>query len=278
MDSKNRKNITQQNNYICKFGPLKNMTNYECCKNVYNDNYDLGDPELYDNFADVYVLKVNTVDISRELVMHNLKPVVINLVNEHFTGGNIDSLEGVYDEDLNLRTNFTIIAKMNNNYPPKKNDVIFTKEVIVLRDDKLNVNQLNNCFKISIITCSTHRKYNLDKNDESKLALDEYINLKQKIETIMQTAHLGGNDAVIFRDFGCLEDGLPINDLVEIYNSTILKYGQLFKNIIFCIPIKTSKDIPIFNYFLKEIIKPQELVNENDLDSEQEELINQMVS
>ena len=268
MDSKIKKNITNQNNYLCKFGHLKNMTNYTTHKNFFNENYDIGDTELYTNFADVFVLKVQTLDIARELKLHKINPVIVNLVNEHFTGGNIDSLEGVYDDDLNLRTNFSIIAKMNNNYPPKKNEVLYTQNVIALRDEKINpYNNVNMCFSVSVITVSTHKKYILDKTDESKLELNEYISLKQKIEAVLQTAHMGNNDAIIFRDFGCLEDGLPINDIIEIYNSCILKYGQFFKNIIFCIPIKTSKDIPVFNYFLKEIIKPQDLINENEINN-----------
>ncbi len=277
MDTKFKKNIVLQNNYICKFGYLQNKTNYTSYKNHYNEEYNVGMPI---KFCDVFILKIHSLIIAKEFYNCNLNPVIINLVGEKYSEHNIENLEDVYDEILNLRTNFQCISRQNNNFPPKDNEVIYTPQVIILRDELLNPTQ--NIFTVSFITITSKPetyeiiKYKeTDDDDDSELTEDEnnikrifsvdtYLQFKNKLELIFQTAHYAGNQVLIFNDFGCLKDNLPIDDIIDIFNSLILKYGHLFKEIIFALNIRTPNELLLYNEFLNKIIKPQNIINKDD--------------
>lgn len=304
MDTKFKKNIVMQNNYICKFGPLQNKTNYTSYKNQYNENYSVGIPLT---FCDVFVVKLHPLIIAKEFTNCNLKPVMINLVSEKYTDQNIDTLEGVYDEILNMRTNFHCISKQNNNFPPKDDEVIYTPQVMVIRDELLNV-AINNIFTVSFITITSKKNTyeilaykekdngnsnNSDSESESSLetenseniidktkniklifSVNTYINFKNKIELIFQTAHFAGNNVIIFNDFGCIADELPIDDIINIFNSCILNYGHLFKQIVFAIFVRTPNEQLVYDTFLEKIFKPQDVINnDHEEDIEQDKLL-----
>jgi hypothetical protein len=294
MDTKFKKNIVMQNNYICKFGPLQNKTNYTSYKNQFNENYSVGVPL---NFCDVFVVKLHPLTIAREFVNCNLKPVMVNLINDKYTDHNIENLEGVYDEILNMRTNFQCISRQNNNFPPREEEVIYTPQVMVIRDEMLNI-AINNIFTVSFITASLKKsdyeilayKENDDSDSDSSsntenseediknikliFSVETYLIFKNKLELIFQTAHFAGNNVIIFNDFGCLIDELPVDDIVDIFNSCILKYGHLFKQIIFAIFVRTPIEQTIHDKFLEGIFKPQDVLNnENEEDKQQDELL-----
>ncbi len=287
MDTKLKKNIVMQNNYICKFGPLQNKSNYTSVKNVYNDDYTVGIPL---NFCDVYVLKIHPLIIAKEFCACNLNPAIINIVNDKYSDNNIENLEGVYDEILNLRTNFQCISRQNNNFPPKENEVIYTPQVIVLRDEQLNPQM--NIYKVSFITINS----NIDKlkileftedddniseisnsSDIGKvkitriLSVKTYVFLKQKLELIFQTAHFAGNQVLILNDLGIVKDKLPYEDIVELLNSCILKYGHLFKEIVFALNSRTNEEQTFYDYLINKIVIPQNIINKDDDEEDKEQ-------
>ena len=290
MDTKFKKSIVMQNNYICKFGYLQNKTTYTSVKNHFNEEYNVGIPI---KFCDVFILKIHPLIIAKEFYNCNLNPVIINLVSEKYTEHNIENLEGVYDEILNLRTNFQTISRQNNNFPPKENEVIYTPQVLVIRDEMLN--QTQNLYKVSFITItskpedylilkyseeesddedSENSKNSKEKNISRIFSAETYLLFKTKIELIFQTAHYAGNQVVIFNDFGCIQDNLPIDDFIDVMNSCILKYGHLFKEIIFAIPVRTPKEQMLYEKFMEKMIKPQNIMTEdNEEDKQQDQLL-----
>lgn len=287
MDTKLKKNIVMQNNYICKFGPLQNKSNYTSVKNIYNEEYNVGLPL---NFCDVYVLKIHPLIIAKEFCSCNLNPAIINIVNDKYSDNNIENLEGVYDEILNLRTNFQCISRQNNNFPPKENEIIYTPQVIVLRDEQLNAN--NNIFKVSFITINSNidkikiLEYTEDDDNTSEisnssdigkikitkiLSVKTYIYLKQKIELIFQTAHFAGNQVLILNDLGIVRDKIPYEDIIEILNNSILKYGHLFKEIVFALNSRTNEEQAFYDYIMKNLVIPQNIINKDDEEENKEQ-------
>jgi len=289
MDTKLKKNIVLQNNYICKFGYLQNKTNYISCKNYFNYDYCVGTPI---SFCDVYVVKLHSLVIAKEFINCNLSPVIVNLVGEKYTEHNIENLEGVYDEILNLRTNFQCISRQNNNFPPKDNEVIYTPQVMVLRDELLNpICNISNIFKVAFITITSRPEiYKIlpyreseniesDSSSDSKIAIEKiktimtvetYMIFKHKIELIFQTAHYAGNNVIIFNDFGIIKDKLPTEDIIDIFNICILKYGHLFKEVVFAFNVRLPKEHIIYEQFCDKIIKPQDIIIE---DTQNDELL-----
>lgn len=272
MDVKNKKQYISQNTWLCKFGNLKNLTNYQVAKNTYRESYETDNHLDNGGFCNVYVIKSHCLSIAHDLVAksnNKIKPAILNIVSEKFENSGIDNLEGVLDDQLHMKTNFTSVAKMNSCHPPKQNEVIYNPFITVVRDESMNINP-QNIFIVSVITITSLKEYKvLESEDGPVMTVESYISTKMKIESVFQTAHLGGHGVLILNDFGCTRDSIPIGDLVDIYNSCILKYGHLFQDIIFAFPIKDTKDIASFAYFLKQIIKPQELCQNEEQEEAQ---------
>ena len=267
MDPRYKKTILSQNTYMCKFGQLKNKSNYGCIKNHYQENYDVG---IAYNFCDVYILKVPAIDIAYEFIKMGLSPVIVTNITNDFKDNNVENSDGVYDVMTLIRTNYNLIMKMNGNFlPVHDNEILYNPEVIILRDENLNFYQ-NEINKISIISNNLNKKdYQFGKK---RFSFESYIKLKIKLETIFQTAHLSGHEVLILNDFGIGSNLFPIKEIIDLYNLCILKYGHLFKYIIFPFTIKDSRDIASHAVFLKDIIKPQEILDIHD--DNNDELIN----
>lgn len=277
MNSKIKKDIITQNNYICKVGYLQNKTFYNSVRNSYYENYDVGIPIQY---CDVYILKAHPLTIAKEFYNCGINSVIVNMITENYSEGDVDKLDGVYDELLYLRTNFQCISKQNNNYfPPKENEVIYTPRVIVMRDEMLNLNK--DIFEVSFITSTLKSpsykilnyieetdissSENIDEDKVKKiLSVDTYISVKTKIETILQTAYNANKKVVIFNDLLSILNDIPIDDLIDILNSCILKYAHLFKELVFGLTIKTPQDNVIYDMCFDKIIKPQNINLDSD--------------
>ncbi len=297
MDSRYKKQYISQNTYLCKFGLLKNKTNYTCIKNNYQEDYQVGFPY---NFTDVFVIKIPAINIAKEFINSGCNPVIATNVTEYFKDNNIDNLEGIFDDLTLIRTNYNNIMKMNNNYLPlNDHETLYTPGVIVLRDENLNLYN-NEFFKIAMIT-NTIKIKEIEVTNNNNLTLSTYLKLKMKIENIFQTAHSAGHDVLILNDFNCTEymrysnyinslskkdehktindnlQNFPVRDIIDIYNLCILKYGHLFKSIVFSFMIQNPKNIACHTIFLNKIIKPQFLNVQKEEDVLQKEVLKQIM-
>ncbi len=271
MDNKSKKDIIMYNNYVCKYGFLINKTDYKTYRNMYMDEYNCGRPNT---FCDVYVFKLHPLIIAKEYTKNNTKPTLVNIISEKFKDENIDNVNEVYDEKLNLRSNFITITKHNNDLI-RENESLYTPNVIIMRDENLNI--INEYFTVSFITLLGIDNYDYvyTKNKKKLFNTNTYIKIKQLIELIFQTAHVSGSRVIIFGDIGCSKYKLPCDQIIDIINFCILKYGHLYKNICFCHDVKTPEENIIYNMFLENIIKPQNLASDID---EQDELLLNIIS
>lgn len=274
MDNKSKKDIIMYNNYVCKYGFLINKTDYKTYKNIYTDSYKCGTAST---FSDVYVFKLHPLIIAKEYIKNNMKPVIVNIIGEQFKDENINNVNEVYDEMLNLRSNFITITKHNND-SIRENEALYTPNVIIMRDENLNI--INDYFTVSFITLlgidNYEFVYTKQKNNKKKLFnMETYIKIKSSLELIFQTAHVSGSQVLIFGNLGCSKHKLPCDQLIDIINFCILKYGHLYKQICFCHDVKTPEENIIYNMFLENIIKPQNLVEDID---EQDELLLNIIS
>jgi len=99
----------------------------------------------------------------------------------------------------------------------------------------------------------------------------EYLAVQQTIESIFQMACFVGHDVIIFPDLGCSVYKIPIDDIIEMLNLCILKYNSMFKFIVFAIPINDSYDMKIFASYSKDLIKPQNIFNEQNYQNDNEQ-------
>jgi hypothetical protein len=256
MNQRLKKSLVQQNIYTCKYGIYKSLTVPKSQKNFFNDNFIIAPPYKY---CDVHIISNHSLNIAYNYSSKGFTPVVINIVKPDFNASNLDACEGFKDELMNIRTNFNKTLNIFDLFPVHETATVYAPKVYVIRDDNMQNIHPSLLHKISMITCSLKNNPTLINNN---LIPEEYQNLKKLIETIFQTAKLGNNDTIVLNDFGCMTDNYPIEDIIDIINICICKYGHLFKNIIIGIPIKDQSSHGFFNKFNTDLIKPQNYYNE----------------
>ena len=258
-----KKNLVSDNMKYCNIGPLKNLPLGRPIKNNYNNNFCFGETDF---FADVYIVKdIHAISLAKEYMLKHFNPIILNTVTKEFDGNNIPSSQGILDDIINVRTNFYKTSA--NYYPLKYSEVIYSPCITVIRNDSFVINPPE-FFRINLITATP---VNSPKLEDGMLNLEDYIVTKETIENIFQTAAQTNHDVLILNDFGCVSEKIPVNELVDIFNLCILHYGSLFKTIIFSIQAITPAQEAIYYYFLKNIIKTQELVNSGQNNNQEQE-------
>lgn len=253
MDHRIKKNLIQMNIYHCKYGIYKNCVVSKSEKNYYNNDYITPPPIQY---CVVDVRKNHPLDVAYEYSYHGYNPVVTNIVSEEFTGNDIDSSEGMKDEYMNIRTNFNRTINVYDMFPIKEREVVYAPIVYIIRNSNMEfVNPLQ-LRKISMITVSIKSN---PSTIGGKLTVKSYMEMKEKIETVFQTANTGGNDVVVLNDFGCTTDKYPYDDIIEIINGCVYKYGHMFKYIVIAMLIRNESSYGYLNMFNQNIVRPQKI-------------------
>jgi len=280
-DPKIKNQIINQNIYHSGYGNYKICPMSQSIKFFYRGEYD---PGAIDKICKVIVHNKHALDVASVISQHGLNsltannqnnvPAIVYPLGKDFLGTNFESREGIYDENIVLRTNYAyIIKKQSDLFPIKEgsHSVVYSNPIVTIRDNNYNPLQLDNIYKSAIISLVYDRKHDLivDKvmngekfTENNVLASSDLLNFQIQLETACQTALCGFHDVIIFsifdRDFG-----IPPDDQVLMFNNIIMKYGHKFKSIMICIPQYEDKDI--FGYFDREIIKPQTLVNDIEM-------------
>lgn len=267
MDNNSKKNLFWKNKNLCSYGAFEKVPIQISQTCDFNERFSESPPQN-NNISFVETMPCHGLSIAKKAFESGYKPVVVNIVDTSFNGGNMDIGEGVFDDIFYLSTNFYKTLNANKLYPIKHDRVIYAKLVLVFRDE--NLDMLPKPFLTSIITCSA---FNDVKRIDDKLPNNEYINTQKTIECIFQTAFAAGHDMLILNDFLTRSGNYPYKDIVEIYNACILKYVSLFKLIVVAFPVKSRIDSKLMEYFAESIIKPQTILQEKtDIKQENQEV------
>lgn len=273
-EAKTKNYLIHQNIYHAGYG------DYKLCPimNPIEFSYKAScNPGTIDSICNISVINKHPIDISNTLCDHGLNtlsatkpiPVIMYPNGREFTGTNFESREGIYDENIILRTNFAhVIKKQNEVFPINKNgSVVYTNPVTVIRNQNYEPYNNDTIFKIAIISVAPENITELldDKDNNRKiLKSKDLLKLQIDIEGVFQTAFCGYHDILILTHLPD-EFNVPIYDQVLIYNNCIMKYGHKFKNIIIAIP--PYEDIEIYNFFVKNIINLVKIIDTSNNNS-----------
>jgi hypothetical protein len=245
----------------------------------YNDKFNA---TMIDNICDVSVVYEHAIDVAENFVEHgvnsnikNLLPVVLNIVGKNFTGTNYESGDDVRDEMIYLRTTFNTTVGNASPFPVKDSGCVYAPIVTVIRP-KIPYNFLEHklTFRFSMITTAPINKPNLR---DGKMDVTSLIKTCCTLESVFQAAIAAHHTILILSPFGHYIDDNPINDIIYIYNYCIMKYGHKFKQIIFAIPSYYPKE-SIFDIYNSNIIRPQNLVYEIDVEYDKKMLNKSLMS
>lgn len=296
-DPKVKNHIVHQNIYHSGYGNYKVCPVAPSVKLPYKSSYA---PGTINSVCRVMVHNKHSLDVANTLCDHGLNsltlhkpiPAVIYPMGREFLGTNLESREGIYDENIILRTNYPYIIKKQTDLLPIKEGqkaIIYSGPITTIRDPNYNPLNYDDIFKVSVITACYERKNELlveKVHDDSKpqknetsgkhkelpkeqkmkenkmLTSYDLLNFQILIENVCQAAICGYHDVLILSLFG-REFGVPVDDQILIFNSCIMKFGHMFKGIMICIPPYEGKDL--YEYFEKHIIKPNIIIKDIDM-------------
>jgi len=278
MNNKTKQVLINQNITVCKVGFYQNCLIGKSLKTSYVNNFDIGESHTICN---VYVVNQHAIDTVDEFCSRSVKssstsdlnlnfnfqlkdgwmnPVVMCVVDRNnFFGNNFNQSEGITDDIYNIRTNFNMITQNGNPFPLKEKECVYNKHITVIRDKTFQAIPLPQVFSTGLIVISPLHKPAL--LDENRMGSVEFLNMLTTVETLFQTAIYYGHNILVLTPLGHTHDEIPQEDIIKIYNSLIFKYQHKFKYIIVSIP--PWDGIELFNLYDSNIIKPQELCEEN---------------
>lgn len=256
MDIRVKKQLVQSNIYNCKFGMYKILPIGKTQKNFYSFNFALAPPYEYCN---VEVKPIHILETSYEYVKQGFKTVMLTLVDSEFTMNNNNAFEYFRDEQIFFRTNINAALLGFNLLPVKGTEALYSPIIHIIRNDNMQLLRPSDVVKVAIITASLKRNPVLIADH---INLDDYMTTVQLLETIFQTAHLAGNEVLVLNDFGCISDGYPVNDVIDIINGCIYKYGHLFRHIVIAINVTSQATMGYYSKINDGIVRPQAFLNE----------------
>ena len=260
LDTKTKNYYINQNLLYAEFGNFKTFPVARSIKFKYDKMYD---PGVIDNLCRVIVHNKCALDIANTLSDHGIEslqtsnsiPCIVYMMGNEFNGTNFESGDGIYDENIILKTNYAHSIKKQHDYFPineKDHYVVYSSPITLIRDDNYNQISNENVFKISVITVCFSRKNNLIENDNKKsLCSYDLLKFQIYIETVFQAAIRGLHEVLILSMLGP-EYMIPIDDQILIFNICIMKYGHKLKGIMIAVPLQVS-----FQYTDQHIIKPR---------------------
>ncbi len=125
--------------------------------------------------------------------------------------------------------------------PLHNDDIIYTKDVVVLKDDDYNV--LSSPFRVDVITCAApnlrenpSNRYNRNDGDAVHISLEELLELHLKrARKILSVAAANGAEVLILGAFGC---GAFRNDpavVAAAYQQVLPQFQNHFKTVEFAV-------------------------------------------
>lgn len=278
-DSKYKTSVINQNIFHSGHGMYKICPVVNSIRIPYKNSYN---PGTINNICKVMVHHKHAIDVADSLSDHGLDsiaavnkqiPAVMYPMGTAFIGTNIESREGIYDENIVLRTNYPYVIKKQSDIFNVKDDhkmVVYSNPITVIRDQNYLPLSYEKLFKFVVLTVRYNREKDLlseEKNEKDKkpiatLTSSDMLNFQMCIENVFQGAICGFHNVILLSIFG-RDFGIPIEDQILIYNLCIMKFGHMFKAILLCVP--PYEDKGLFEFFNKEIIKPQDLTKDIDM-------------
>jgi hypothetical protein len=240
--------------YNCKYGTHQRIPIDRTLKYYFDESFNI--PPPYE-FCNVFVSHLPILNTAYEFIKKKNRCAVVQFVSQDFTGETIEKCHGLSDLSIVMQTTFC--KNINNSYPMTDTEVNYNDNTFVVRNDDMHWLNKSSMFRVGLIT-ACFKKYKTHKNCIKYR--EDYIELGNQIETIFQTAIRHNNDTLILNDCGTKSNMYPINDMIDIINRCVYKYGHLFKNIVLSVNIATYTDKGYHSTFCENLIYPQKYFDE----------------
>ena len=210
------------------------------------DRLELTNLDDYENY-EVEITVVNK-DIIRTILDTSYDwCLVLNLASYKNPGGGVYYGSMAQEEEISRKTDY-----MKHNceglYPMKLNEIIFTSNIKVLKDENYNRIHRSLIKQFDMIAVAALRNPQLTSNQKF-YTNDREITFK-KIEGIFKFAIIHGYKILILGALGCGAYHNPPQEIIDIFNECILLYGKKFKKIIFSVYSTRDNNYELFNQYI----------------------------
>lgn len=219
----------------------------------------------------IYVTSNSSFDAAREY--SGKKVGVLNFASATTPGGGVVKGSSAQEECLcrcsTLYRNLNVVDAWNKYYNYHRSsvnalhndDIIYTPDVVIFKDDDYNMLPTSDFMKVDVITCAApnlrenpHNQYNAEKSVEKIEITDEDL-LKlheNRGRRIMAVAAANNIDVLILGAFGC---GAFRNDpriVAQAYKNILPEFRHCFKEIEFAVYCRPGDDsnYQVFKAFL----------------------------
>lgn len=189
--------------------------------------------------SNITIHNMDTIDCSYQ---YN-NTLVLNLADDLFPGGCVDSGSGAQEESLFRRTNYYQTLKISM-YPIKSTEAIYSPQVSVIKSSENDGWKLySKKQKVNFIACPALKYPQIIQKSgvKPRLTDSDVQLLKRKIELIIQTAFKYKHDCIIFGAMGCGAWQNPPHHVAEIFKEVLQEYDGVIKDYVFAI-LKTNDD------------------------------------
>ncbi|KAF9387989.1 hypothetical protein CPB97_001794 [Podila verticillata] len=243
--------------------------------------------QIMDNQADpvVRVIDADSLDEALRLKRLGFKPIVLDMANREFPGGDYRADGTTQEAGLFRRTNLyqclDAEPRRSEFYPLPSQGAVYCPNMIVLRKSSLENDEfVDRPEWMSFLAMAPLRNPPLVANEANEMILGERaaIITKKKIQNMFRIALDNGHDAIVLSAFGCGRLHNPPESVARIFKQVIrsnymggVKKGRTFAEIVFAITNYESADSAVnstYNYdtFKRVMESPDDITNEDEVE------------
>ena len=203
--------------------------------------------------SNIKILNMDSIECGLLYRRNKYKPLVLNLADDYYAGGCVDTGSGAQEESLFRCTNYHKTLKMIPElYPIKDDEAIMSYGISIIKKSEAEgwkrIVFKGGPPKLSFIACPAVKYPIIKWIDGQKRLKDEDVEkLEKKMEIILYQAFEGGFDTIIWGAMGCGAWRNPSYHVAEIMKRILQKHDGMMINNIFAI-LKMNDD----NYITKE--------------------------
>lgn len=215
----------------------------------YNPHFDLDRPHK----TTIKVVDEDTLTAAKALIDDGANPLVLNMANDVYCGGNVDNGAGAQEESLFRRTNLCATLEQGM-YPILDHQAIYSPRVTVFRKPELDgYEYYTEPFLPSFVAVAGLK---FPQTTGGRLSAQDVDRLSRKFALIIQIAAANGHDSLVLGALGCGAFCCPPQHVAEIFKSVLQDSKGAFKHVVFACMSSSGDFVRNIDVFQRVLASP----------------------
>lgn len=206
--------------------------------NDFHDSFQNGKNKTKNKISNILIFNIDSIDCAIQLIQSGIvNPLVLNLADDVFSGGCINSGSDGQEESIFRRTNYHLTL-LQNMYPIKDDEAIYSPCVTIFKkSEEENWELLKTPLNMSFVACPAIKFSEvITFNNQKQLANSNDIEkLKKKIKLIINIARDNNHDAIVFSEMVCSAEKNLVEHAAKIFHEVLEQCDGIIENYVFAI-------------------------------------------